>query len=209
MAVEKALHTRQSTIYTTKHLFCIQRFNERTSFTISRSFIVVTVLLHWSPILHITGLLQYYIRLGAAPCGPSSAQTPGPQLQVQVSSVHRSRCPPAANQRPVMASGDQSEGGEWPGPGIREPSGCSRPAQAGSVLALMVSVTTLQKLSGSECGDTCSAPAPNTYWIVENRAHFECVMMDIFWCWGIFYSDVPSVILRVSARRVRLGRGAL
>ena len=58
------------------------------------------------------------------------------QLQVQVSSVHRS-----PGQRPIRGQGwrvsaNQRAGGDpAPGPGIREPSGCSRPGQAGSVLA--------------------------------------------------------------------------
>ena len=109
MVVENAVHTRQSSIYTTRHSFntagCIHRFIERTSFTISRSFIVVTVALHWSPVL----LRDYsYIRLGAAPCGPDTrvpASGPG-QLGAQVIVA------PAANQRPVLPCTDQSEGRE-------------------------------------------------------------------------------------------------
>ena len=98
---------------------------------------------------------------------------------VQVSSVHRSlQGPPAANQRPGVASGDQWEGGEWPS---------ARPSDQGTrrvfkvspgrvcCPGLMVSVTTLQKLSGSEFWmetRVLYTSPPNTYWIMNIRALF-------------------------------------
>ena len=111
MVVENAVHTRQSSIYTTKHLFnaagCIQRFIERTSFTISRSFISVTVsctgAIFYYGITLTSGWVQLHV---ASPDTQVPASGPG-QLSAQVS-VEAA----AANQRPVVSSADQSEAWE-------------------------------------------------------------------------------------------------
>lgn len=161
MVVENAVHTRQSAIYTTKHLFssgCILRFNERTSFTISRSFILVTV--HctepYSPHYGIT-----LHQPGAAPCG----QTPGPSFSlsrsaqctghqpISQSEARGDECRPirgrGVTQRPALGLGNQAGVQGQPRPGLSWP--------------LMVSVTTLQKLAlTTHCSlnlneDTCTA----------------------------------------------------
>ena len=148
MVVENAVHTRQSSIYTTKHLFntagCIQRFIERTSFTISRSFISVTVActgaLFYYGITLTSGWVQLHVaspdtRVPASGPGQLSAQVRGSKQQP----IRGQFCQVLTNQR---RGSDPAQG-----PGIRGTKRVfkARPGRVGSVL--MVSVTTLQKLT--------------------------------------------------------------
>ncbi len=134
MVVENTVHARQSSIYTTKHLFnsgCIHRFSERTSFTISRSFILVTV--------HCTEPYSPYYGItlhqpGAAPCG----QTPGPSFRSrsaqctghQASGQSEARggeCRPirgwGVTQRPALGLGNQAGVQGQARPGLSWPDG--------------------------------------------------------------------------------------